>query len=511
MSGFFNICQAAQQWEYKGSGAQDADLKLVAVSPTVSNRVYIAGSRYCLKSEDGGSSWKTIFGLRGQKTINFMAVSKTKQEIIYVATDDGLYASDTFGLRWKKLFTGISDELKNVTCVLPADAGVVYISTDNGVFITEDGGKLWRGISKTLSSKRIRYITQDLFNSDVLFAATDAGIEKSSDKGLNWNRVYTIIDHQNDEGYSDETNETDNDQTVINVISQHPVDRNTIYAGTNQGVLISKNRGQTWGWMSSYGLVNENIKHLLVTNADNGRTDIYAATPGGAYCYDGSRQIWMELYEGLPEKDVRFLAMSDNPGDIWVATKKGAFKTETLHNKVASQDTKKKPKQDLSLLFKGEPTIRQVQAAAIKYAEVHPNKIRNWRRQASVKALLPEFSLDYDKTVNYDSGSDAYYIGPRDWGFGFSWDVSELIYNDDQTGIDVRSKLMVQLRDDVLDEVTRLYFERRRLMAELYFSPPQDTKTKFEKELRLQELTAGIDGLTGGYFSRYNTGKEKTG
>jgi len=38
----------------------------------------------------------------------------------------------------------------------------------------------------------------------------------------------------------------------------------------------------------------------------------------------------------------------------------------------------------------------------------------------------------------------------------------------------------MQLRDDILDEVTRLYFERGRL----------------------QELTADIDGLTGGYLSR---------
>jgi len=33
--------------------------------------------------------------------------------------------------------------------------------------------------------------------------------------------------------------------------------------------------------------------------------------------------------------------------------------------------------------------------------------------------------------------------------------------------------------------------------------PPKDMNTKFEKELRLQELTQAIDDLTGNYFSEY--------
>ena len=60
---------------------------------------------------------------------------------------------------------------------------------------------------------------------------------------------------------------------------------------------------------------------------------------------------------------------------------------------------------------------------------------------------------------------------------------------------------MVQLRNDIVDEVTRTYFERRRLQISLLIDPPSDQPKTLEKELRLQELTALIDGLTGGYFS----------
>ena len=54
----------------------------------------------------------------------------------------------------------------------------------------------------------------------------------------------------------------------------------------------------------------------------------------------------------------------------------------------------------------------------------------------------------------------------------------------------------------MLSEVTRLYFERRRLMVAMLISSPEDISDKIENELRLQELTAGLDAMTGSYFSK---------
>ena len=72
----------------------------------------------------------------------------------------------------------------------------------------------------------------------------------------------------------------------------------------------------------------------------------------------------------------------------------------------------------------------------------------------------------------------------------------------DQTTIDSRSKLMVELREDILDQVTRLYFERRRLQLELRNDLSIEPPVKIEKQLRLAELTALIDSYTGGQFGK---------
>lgn len=143
-----------------------------------------------------------------------------------------------------------------------------------------------------------------------------------------------------------------------------------------------------------------------------------------------------------------------------------------------------------------------------------------------MRAILPRVSVgmdvDRDKTISrsiwgtyssYSSGSISapgrHYIGPDDttvyrntnWGVSLTWELGDLIWSEDQTSIDVRSRLMVELRDDILDEVTKLYFERLRVKMELDHLSIEDRRKRYEKELRLQELAASIDALTGGYFS----------
>jgi hypothetical protein len=168
-------------------------------------------------------------------------------------------------------------------------------------------------------------------------------------------------------------------------------------------------------------------------------------------------------------------------------------------------------------LSKEEPTISELQSAAIKYAEVEPCKIADWRRKAALKAVLPEVSVGYDtdvyKTISTTTKDSKTYFweGPDDgangWDVSASWDLGDLIYNDDQTSIDSRSKLMVQLRNDVLDQLNAAYFERKKLQKQLDRLPDKTSEAYLEREIKVEELTATIDGLTGGYLSR-RMGKE---
>ena len=127
--------------------------------------------------------------------------------------------------------------------------------------------------------------------------------------------------------------------------------------------------------------------------------------------------------------------------------------------------------------------------------------------------MLPQLSIGFDRNSadlwHWEGGSttkaddDILQRGRDtiDWDISLSWDLGELIWNEDQTSIDVRSRLLVELRDDILDQVTKLYFERRRIRGELDEISLENRKKRRELGLRLEELTAQLDALTGGYFS----------
>ena len=123
--------------------------------------------------------------------------------------------------------------------------------------------------------------------------------------------------------------------------------------------------------------------------------------------------------------------------------------------------------------------------------------------------------VDMNRDWNFNdsiwgTSSGSHYIGPDDKSFGkdigfdisLSWDLADLVWSTDQTSIDNRSKLMVELREDILDQVTRLYFERRRLQVQLQTESLAE-ESILTHELRVDELSALIDGFTDGKFSAY--------
>jgi len=62
--------------------------------------------------------------------------------------------------------------------------------------------------------------------------------------------------------------------------------------------------------------------------------------------------------------------------------------------------------------------------------------------------------------------------------------------------------LMAAVRREIETLVIRLYFERRRLKAEAFSAEPGDVGPVLAREIRMQEIEAELDALTGGAFTR---------
>jgi photosystem II stability/assembly factor-like uncharacterized protein len=490
ISNIFCLPSYNPRWKDYNRGIKELDARYLVSSPKDNNVLFAATNHAVYKTEDAGGFWKEIFSPGGSVEINYLCINSDNPFQIYAATGKGLYFSNDSGKKWQKIFTGSGKEEE---CLLvKLHRGIIFLGTGETLFLSFDSGKTWvRQAAIPLQSE----IIDVAYENNEVYVVTDKGIYRTDSQAKEWQIILVSFGNEKQEEDNNGEGVTDEDSFVkgrINRIAIDPRNSARIFLGTNNGILASNDRGKSWANFSSSGIFENEIKDILISPV-NGRQ--YAATKRGVYWLVENR--WQQLYLGLITEEINRV-QEDIQGRIWLASKGGIYKlaTEDAAPIVSSGQEGK------ALSFEDEPTIQELQGVAVSYAEVAPEKIKNWRRQAQMKAIMPEVSVDFDRTVTTALGAtyDKTAVGPQDWGVNLKWNIGELVWNNDQTSIDSRSKLMVELRDDIINELTRLYFERRRLQVEMVSLPPSASE-KSEKELRIQELTALIDGLTGGYLS----------
>ena len=167
--------------------------------------------------------------------------------------------------------------------------------------------------------------------------------------------------------------------------------------------------------------------------------------------------------------------------------------------------------------FDDEPNIADVQQMAMRYSHTHRSQVESWLAASKNAPKLPEFQFRYyyydrlNSGFNYvldDEGSaqpeqdDADTDKDHVYQLTLKWRLDELMMSSERIRVISESQDVVKLRDKVLGEVTRIYFDRRRLQVDSLLSPSSGIKSQVEDQLRLMELTAELDAFTGGEFSR---------
>jgi hypothetical protein len=387
-----------------------------------------------------------------------------------------------------------------------------------------DGGRTWGHRDLGTPEGSIHTLLFDPGRVGCCYALSEAGFFRSVDGGAVWDRTRVAFREEEEEEPSGEES-SDLEGSVQGSppmsLALDPAS-GWLYWGSPKGVLFSRDQGITWTDLPTVGLGTTAVYQLLTDPIDPDR--LYAATPEGLFLYSASWRAWRAVREGIPAGEVHALALGPGNRSLWVGTAGGLFRIPVPERSESSVPLPVPGEAaQMPLSFPGtltrdagvahqEPSIQEVQQAAIRYAEVMPEKVQGWRAGAVWRNIFPEFTLsldqDQDSTVASSSsgGKTTFSVGPEDestsLGFNFTWDLADLIWNPDQTSIDVRSRLMVQLRQDVLGEVTRLYFERKRLLIEFAGHSTEDPFLKAERSLRIGELTAQLDALTGGAFSK---------
>jgi photosystem II stability/assembly factor-like uncharacterized protein len=478
---------AARYTAMTTDGLNGEELFCFAASPTA-ELVFVGTSRSVYLRAENDRIWRPFCGAT-KETGRVSQIYFTQEGRVYIATEKGLFITGEDVSTCENVFNR-SDQAENFCLsVAVLSNETVFLGTEGGLFF-KSGKNDWAKVVGPFDKQEI----VSLYGfKDVIYAATSSSIYKSDDLGKTWLKVFNIYsyDHENEaeQKVSEEVEER-NLPAIRQITGDHQVP-SILYAVTKEGVFWTLDGGKSWKSLGSAGLDTSELRHLFLDPKGNKKI---AVTKRGFYIFEnGGWELLVAAYDAktaiVHNKGYLFLTGRDIFDNL-TSLKTGSFLSQS---RVGSSDP-----------LGGEPTIQEVHKMTIEYCDVTNEKIKKWRQQASKKAIMPEVSVDFDRTITTALGATYNRIqrGPLDWGVSVRWDLGDLVYSSDQTSIDSRAKLMVELRNDVLSEVTRLYFERRKLQIELMSDKNDIGKKVTDKELRLAELTALIDRLTGGQYSK---------
>ncbi len=449
---------------------ESSNVKRVIISPFDSKVICVASKNSLYKSQDAGQKFEKVAVFKDED-VQHIFFDSSLAETVYVVTSRHIYRLKN---TLEKLFSS-SDEEIIYTAV--KYRGLLYIGTSQGLSSASEDVLIWRRV-KALSDFAIYFLEP---SADNLYLATERGAYLLKDD----QKVERLFVMRKEDAVGEEG-------LVSQIIKVDVLNKGYLWLGTNHGLYVSEDKGDNWRKLYISGIDNLSINCLAQTKLEAGT--IYLGTTKGLFMVDLRRNKSKQLFEGLYSSYISWIEFTPE-GKIYLATSKGLFDNDYFSSAYSENN--------LEMVLGGEPSIGEVQEAVLVYNGVHPDKIKKWRQGLKYRGFFPTVSLDYDKTISV-STNPSYkesVVGPYDWGVSLSWNVGDLLWNSYEDDVDTRARLNTQLRLDVLDEINRVYFERIRLKRELT-STSLSEEDLFKKRLRLAELTAIIDGYTGGYFSK---------
>jgi hypothetical protein len=190
----------------------------------------------------------------------------------------------------------------------------------------------------------------------------------------------------------------------------------------------------------------------------------------------------------------------------------GKEKGHEARNKRAKANPKSHDLAQIWALFSWEPSALECQKAAVRHGCLRRKQVRSWRGRVRNAAWLPEVKVGVDRSHGAESrlkgepGTSSEWAEQKgadlSYGMQARWSLDRLIFDPNELKVSREAQRLVELREEVAHQVTRVYYERRRLQVLDAIRPPRTLRSAALRRLALERLTAALDALTGGWFSR---------
>ncbi len=587
--GVYKSIDKGVTWEQIYTGAnptQSAGVSLV-VDPSNPDTIFAGSLSGIARSKDGGKTWGRLVGRVSDKVITRLAVHPFDSKVVLAGTaGKGIFKSVDGGDTWTDCFSKGNQQANSILSIkfAPSQPQVIYAGTFSGVYKSVDGGASWDsamglGIGSTV---QVRDLIVSPTSPDTVIIATDRGVFGSRDGGGAWERLTFGSTFSG-----------------CNFLAFDPLNPATVWMITDNRVFRSApplfldlSSGDTLalagnGEITLDGNERHSITVETIDDATGMVTVIIESEPRTIQVRPGQSEEVDLDGDGAADLKLTLEGVKDGVPNFSLSRMASAAAPEGQEAVNLIPPEQITGLDDLAPYFRAEPTWVEVQQAAARWAEVHPDKIAAWRRGASLMAFLPQidfgfsrrtreredyaqkesysYSTSYDNNGgNYNQNKDrtgnefdtSFTVSPTDgdiyqfeqsndyyqqretgsdsqdnygedygedrradtgyrdsteqvWGLSFGWELGDFLYNTEQLRISKEARDLVELRQDVLEQVTLYYFDRRTARIDMIMNPPADAYSKVEMLLQIQQLDASLDAMTGGYFTTTIKEREK--
>lgn len=257
------------------------------------------------KTTNNGVSFEPVFEKEATHSVGAIALNQKHPNLVWVGTGeranrqssswgDGIYKSHDGGKTWTNV--GLKDSHHIGRIVLhPTDTLVAYVAAighlwgandERGLYQTKDGGKTWDRLIYVDEDTGVTDVAMDPSDPNILYAATyqrrrtpygfdgggpGSGIHKSTDGGKTWKELTNGLP-EGDYGRIGISIYQKNPEVVfISVEQGYQYNASTAYNERRAGLYRSKNKGESWEWMSDWNPRPMYASQPLVDPSDESR------------------------------------------------------------------------------------------------------------------------------------------------------------------------------------------------------------------------------------------------
>jgi len=283
------------------TGPTGGFVSALALAPNAPGILYAGSNSGVYLTRDDGARWYLVAkGLPDDPTTTALAVTRDPSTVL-AGTFSGIYRTRDAGANWTAADPRLANQTIHAFLGEPQNPNLIYAATATTVLRSENGGDTWTDVGADLKSVRVWTLAHA--DASVLYAATDAGIFVSRDRGAHW--------QSSSEGLPDGARP----QSIV-------VTARGFLAGTTQGIYRSRD-GKNW---SAIGGSLSSASARPLVNEPSQPDRVFAVVPQGiAKTTDGGTS-WNLLPNPLRELPILSLALGDKNA-IYAGTARGVLKS----------------------------------------------------------------------------------------------------------------------------------------------------------------------------------------